>query len=400
MIKKFIQHILIISLILYPVFWLTEQIDALNPLKKVFKDITFSDYYFNSNKENRIKSDTIIIVDIGYEHKEITRFKIQKLLKKINHNKYKPKVIGLDMMFKKHSKNLETDSLLALELKSDNIILMMEIHSRNDKNFIKENLDYFRNSNPVGFTNAWNEGDQHTVRYFKQKFNFKYGNIDTIYNHFAIEIARKFDESSIKYLREKMPSDDNYSIINYSYNFYNSRCSIDSAINILSDSIFEGKIVLIGLNTHENNEPVYAEDLWHSPLNNTPLGKSKPDIYGIEIIGNIISSIIKKDLIQYNYCRDTAIQVSLGLLFYFVLLFILTKYNNQFIVLRFLLQILLISVCIYLSVKQIGITDHKGNYFDFTLLTIIGFFGAEILYFTEKINNKLENIYNKLFSKD
>ena len=37
MIKKFIKHILIISLILGPVYWLTEQIDALNPLKKVFK---------------------------------------------------------------------------------------------------------------------------------------------------------------------------------------------------------------------------------------------------------------------------------------------------------------------------------------------------------------------------
>ena len=83
--------------------------------------------------------------------------------------------------------------------------MMNQINSLNDKNFIKENLDYFTNSNPVGFTNAWNEGDQHTVRYFKQKFNFKYGNIDTIYNHFAIEIARKFDESSIKYLTENMP---------------------------------------------------------------------------------------------------------------------------------------------------------------------------------------------------
>ena len=388
MIKKFIKHILIICLILGPVYWLTEQIDALNPLKKVFKDITFSDYYFNSNKENRIKSKDIIIVDIGYESKEITRYKIQKLLKKINHNKNKPKVIGLDMMFKKHSENLETDSLLALELKSDNIIMMNQINSLNDKNFIKENLDYFTNSNPVGFTNAWNEGDQHTVRYFKQKFNFKYGNIDTIYNHFAIEIARKFDESSIKYLTENMPSDDNYSIINYSYNFYNSRCSIDNAINFLSDSIFEGKIVLIGINTHQNNKPVYAEDLYHSPLNDTPLGKSKPDIYGIEILGNIINSIIDKKLIQHNYYRDTAIQVFLGLLFYFILLFVLTKFKSQFIVSRFILQILLIFVCIYLSIKQYFIIDYEGHYFDFTLLAIMGFFGAEILYFTENINNK------------
>ena len=43
--------------------------------------------------------------------------------------------------------------------------------------------------------------------------------------------------------------------------------------------------------------------------------KSKPDIYGIEILGNIINSIIDKKLIQHNYYRDTAIQVFLGLLF-------------------------------------------------------------------------------------
>ena len=48
------------------------------------------------------------------------------------------------MMFKKHSENLETDSLLALELKSDNIILMNQINSLNGKNFIKENLDYLQ----------------------------------------------------------------------------------------------------------------------------------------------------------------------------------------------------------------------------------------------------------------
>ena len=127
--------VLLLVLLFFNVRWF-------NPIHKAFYDFSFLDVFYSEKflEPEKINTD-IVLVNAGND-----REKIVELLGKII--EAKPKVIGVDVIFKDRKEDVYVDSILAELLKNDNIITSYEI----DKNSITPNHPYFGNSKS-GFVN-------------------------------------------------------------------------------------------------------------------------------------------------------------------------------------------------------------------------------------------------------
>lgn len=395
-IKRYFYHVCLLFIISIPLSIL-KVIKDFNPVEKIFADIQFSDLYFKEKHLENKKSDKIYIVDIGnYKSKDTTRKKLTNFLKEVNHNQFRPKVIGIDLFFNSYN-NLEIDSLLSIELKDSNIILSSQISIfKNESEYITY-VNYprklFLNNNSCGFTNLGDKLIDHekTVRFFMPEIEIN----EKKYRHFSIEIAKKFDYSKFDYLKSNIRTDIPC-VINYNSNFKENRVDI----NDIDDFEFlRDKIVLIGLyNLDENKQPTHIDDLHFTPTNKKMIGKSMPDMYGVEIHANIIQSIIDENLVKSNKTINFIIEIILGLFIYYLFLKFYFTYKKGFIILRFFLQIFTVVVLVILSFYQPTISLFNIQV-DYTLLALICFFSTEIMIFNENIINKQAPKILKFFKK-
>ena len=265
--------VLVLVLVFFNLRWF-------NPIHKAFYDFSFLDVFYSEKflEPEKINTD-IVLVNAGHD-----REKIVELLGKII--EAKPKVIGVDVIFKDRKEDVYVDSILAELLKNDNIITSYEI----DKNSITPNHPYFGNSKS-GFVN-FNLDSTTVVREFEG-----YSEIDGRDRaSFATQLANY-------HLREKW-NDYNYNLrlrrpqtVKYSGKY-------DSFLYLEYDDfnayekkqILKDKIVILGYLGKPTGNEFDIEDKHFTPLNEYPVGKSVPDMYGTTIHANIVNMLIKNDL--------------------------------------------------------------------------------------------------------
>ena len=396
LIKRYFYHISLLFILSIPLFIL-KVIKDFNPVEKIFADIQFSDLYFQDKHLENKKSDKIYIVDIGIDKSiDTSRKKLTNFLKEVNHNEFRPKVIGIDLFLNSYN-NYEIDSLLSIELRDSNVILSSQIEIFKDetehKTFPNFPRKLFLNNNACGFTNLGDkiEDQEKTVRFFIPEIEI---NKET-YRHFSIEVAKKFNYSKFNYFESSI-STDIPCVINYNLNFKENRIDL----NEINDFEFlKNKVVLIGLyNLDKNNKPTFIEDLHFTPTNKKMIGKSLPDMYGVEIHANIIQSIIDENVVKSNRTINFIIEIILGLFIYYLFLKFYFMNKKVFIILRFFLQIFTVLVLVILSFLQPTIPVFNVQV-DYTLLALICFFSAEIMIFNENIINKQTPKILKFFKK-
>ena len=374
LLKRFLFHILILSL-LGLLFIPISKIDGLNPLTHSFKDLTFSDIYFSKIRKG-LKSDTsfsnIYILNIGSKDKITTRKEIAKFLEKVDNKKYKPKVIGIDIMFESYSGDTAVDNQLAINLKSENIVSVNKIEKIDEINqfIVSKSLNKFK-TEKFGFSNQWIEKDRPlTERYFKPIFKI---DESLTFEHFSLAISKIYDENAYNQFIKKDLGQP--FLINYKGNYSVSNCF---DINDTSQYFkLKDKIVLIGLyENNQNHQPVYNEDLHYTPTNEKYFGRSKPDKYGIEILANIISNIVNNDFIKYSKPINQILQIVLSLIIYFLLLKFYKTNKLKFSIMKLILQLFIVAFLILLSLFQIY---WFNLYIDYTIVTIAAFLSAELV---------------------
>ena len=396
LIKRYFYHISLLFILSIPLFIL-KVIKDFNPVEKIFADIQFSDLYFQDKHSENKKSNNIYIVDIGTDKSiDTTRKKLTNFLKEVNHNEFRPKVIGIDLFLNSYN-NYEIDSLLSIELRDSNVILSSQIEIFKDetehKTFPNFPRKLFLNNNACGFTNLGDKIEDHekTVRFFIPEIEIN----KKTYRHFSIEVAKKFNYSKFNYFESSI-STDIPCVINYNSNFKENRIDLNEINNF---EFLKNKIVLIGLyNLDKNNQPTHIEDLHFTPTNYRMIGKSFPDMYGIEIHANIIQSIIDENVVKSNKTMNFIIEIILGLFIYYIFLRFYFINKKVFIILRFFLQIFTVVVLVFLSSYQPTIPVFNVQV-DYTLLALICFFSAEIMIFNENIINKQAPKILKFFKK-
>tara|TARA_B100000035_G_C21004802_1_gene556720 strand:- start:219 stop:1427 length:1209 start_codon:yes stop_codon:yes gene_type:complete len=395
-IKRYFYHISLLFIISIPLSIL-KVIKDFNPVEKIFADIQFSDLYFQEKHLENKQSDEIYIVDIGVDKSiDTTRKKLTDFLKEVNHHEFRPKVIGIDLFLNSYN-NYEIDSLLSIELKESNVILSSQIEifkeETEHKTYVNFPRKLFLNNNSCGFTNLGDKIEDHekTVRFFIPEIEIN----KKTYRHFSIEVAKKFNYSKFNYLENSI-STDIPCVINYNSSFKENRIDVNEINNF---EFLKNKVVLIGLySLDKNKQPTHIEDLHFTPTNYRMIGKSFPDMYGIEIHANIIQSIIDENLVKSNKTLNFIIEIFLGLFIYYLFLKFYFINKRSFIILRFFLQIFTVVILVMLSFYQPTISLFNIQV-DYTLLALICFFSSEIMIFNENIINKQVPKILKFFKK-
>ena len=266
-------------LLIFILSFIVINLSFFNPLKKAVKDFSFLDVYYAEkfNSSDKINKD-IILVNI--EHKN--RFELGQLIETIK--KAKPKVIGLDIIFK-NQKDSFSDSLLATIINDNNIINSYIIQPKS----IIENHSTFKNNHESGFVNLNFDNKTSIIRGFngivaknkKQHFSFS-----TLISKKVL--GEKFEPYHRK-LKDLLPI-KYFGNIDAFLNF-----NFDEIMTLEDKSVINNKIVLLGYMGSPTGNEFDIEDKHFTPLNKITAGKSNPDMFGVVIHANIVNMLINND---------------------------------------------------------------------------------------------------------
>ena len=387
MLKKIIYHLLVVVAVFFTLNFLGNKLDKLNPIIKAISEIRFSDIYF-SFSDNIKPSSEIYIVDIGYKDPIKSRSEIADFIDKIN-KEYKPSAIGLDVYFDSKYKDDPINQRLISSLSMDNVVRMFKVTE--DFNILYPDFSVLPglDTNAIskdGYTFGLGDATQHPcIRYYKPTFEIE----GKTYNHFSKLIAQKHLNQTSK----ELSSDINFKnkmMIKYNADFSKNRISIHDSTRYHE---LKNKIVLIGLNTYKDDgTPLYNDDLHFTPRNKNYIGRSAKDSYGIEILGNIISNLIKDDHLSYNESFVKWLNWIVSIAVYVFLLFVFTVFKEYFVFLKIFFQTIGVLL---LAIISLSIMTSSSYYIDLTMAIGVTFISAEVVEIVEELLEKLPNYINK-----
>lgn len=277
-----------VFLVIYLLELIAVNWDILNPFVHSFMDFELTDLYYSKLKTKTSLDTNIILVNA----ENLSREDIARQLTILN--KYYPKVIGVDLLFR-DKKDEYGDSLLSLTLhENKNTVLPFSINSPGNEEkptFIRIH-PFFGNLNS-GYIDLCGDSVS-TVREF---YPFRKVNND-VYISFDAKIIELYDLTAFHHLKNRNRLKER---INYSGNI-NKFIHIDpmDVINHPEQlSIIKNKIVLLGyFGSVDNGKYCNFEDIHFTPLNPKISGRSFPDMNGVTIHANIISMILNENYIN------------------------------------------------------------------------------------------------------
>ncbi|BAO74637.1 adenylate cyclase [Winogradskyella sp. PG-2] len=320
----------IVAGLLYFVF---VNLSIIDPFEKAFKDFKFTDIFYSKRLDKEQLNDKIILVNI----KHADRFQLSRTITEIQ--KQKPKVIGVDIIFK--DRKLEfTDSILK-HLLVENKNIVTAYYHENDS--IVYNHNYFKvKDEKKGYINLNLKGQNTVIRDFigvKGKDNKEYA--------FAVQLALNAGyidkEYASKELKKPIP-------INYIgnqdvfLNFDIDKISSSDKIPALKDAV-----VILGY-FGDGKEEFDIEDRHFTPLNEEWVGRAVPDTYGVVVHANILNMLSKQNLIY----RVTVFSTYLiaFILCFFTIFFAMKLYKRSsfiFDITEKIVQLVLSVVFLYLA---------------------------------------------------
>lgn len=278
-------------------------VDMYDPIQSTLEDMQVSDLFFSEYRDySKIHLDTnISIVNNGH----LDREELANLINILN--KYEPKVIGIDAMFRS-LRDPEEDSALATTFsQTKNLVLVCGLqHTDETKVF----FDTIATSNPMfnqfahnGYANVISDDDVSfmTVRMMTPTQYVK----DSLVLSFPLKVLSFYNNAKVKKFLKRHNENE---VVNFKRNIdkYNT-LDISDVFNENKQKLekIRGKVVLIGYLGPNLKTPV-TEDAFFTPMNKFYVGKTDPDMYGIVIHANVISMLLESDYINstpdwFNY---------------------------------------------------------------------------------------------------
>ncbi len=291
-----------VFLIMWALGQIAFNLSFLDVFGEVIDDYNTTDIAFSQFKVPNASSDTnIVVVNIG----RLGRAEIAQQVNILNH--FEPAVIGIDVEFSEEKDAFE-DSLLATAFaNTKNLILWSKVINgqpdpNDDDKIIWDslllNIPRFANVAEHGYTNALTEGESKFETWRETSSVEHLANGEVEYS-FATKITQKFDSLAAQTFINR---NKNYpiEIINFRGNLDKfTKLDVSDVLdtNFVAETI-KGKIVLMGYLGDEYTGSTWDDDKYYSPLNEKPVGRVPPDMYGVVVHANIISMILNKEYID------------------------------------------------------------------------------------------------------
>lgn len=273
----------------------------LNPIKLGLKDFDFNDMYYSKvgNKQEAPIDNNIIVVNIGQSDRE----GIAQLIDKVA--SYKPKVIGLDVLFD-GPRDPAKDSILRETVRRNKNLVLAGKYQEDAHHKLVFARNYFQSdSTLIGYANFPYNTDRETIRYY---FPFKSDEKDhnRVLPSFTSTLIKQFDSAAYLEIEHKV---DKKMIINYTRTLTDTTKQywVIEPETLMADEIdssrLKGKIALLSYVNIDVND---IEDKKFTPMNEKYAGKTVPDMNGILVHANILSMVMEK-----NYIKKVPLWMSL-----------------------------------------------------------------------------------------
>lgn len=308
-----------------------------SPFKNAFKDFSYLDLYYAEklNEENFDLNENIVLVNID----RLNRKEIAEVLDELK--KFKPKVIGLDIIFKDKDDPV-WDKFLADQLKDTSLVFAYSILGKRQ---VTTNSAIHRSIDDMGYSNFNFDTEAAVIRNFQAvKITAK----DTLIS-FPAAIAMKC--KSAEWLRENLSYFEMERPIKYSGNRNNFLIlEREDIIGQKEISFLKDKIIMIGYLGNSDNHFHDMEDKHYTPMNPKFVGKSPPDTFGLVIHANIVQMLLTSNFIK---TVPSIVLLFLTLLFTFFALAYFIYLNKRqlasYILRLNLVQLAFIVIFIYIS---------------------------------------------------
>ncbi|WP_372938814.1 CHASE2 domain-containing protein, partial [Seonamhaeicola sp.] len=335
-------------------------ISVLDPFYKAFKDFRFTDIYYSKIYTNNSVEKDIIIVNI----KQSDRFTIAQAIEKVQQQN--PKAIGIDAIFKEQ-KNTFTDSILKAVLnKYDNIITAYYFEGDS----LITNHNYFKTNNEnQGFINVNFNNENKVIRDFLgiKKTENKLS--------FATQVALKagkLSKKDVETLSEGIP-------INYFGNLDAFLTfDIDELLDLETIPSITNAIVLFGYLGTPTGNAFDIEDKHFTPLNETFVGKSTPDMFGVLIHANIIKMLTTNNFI--SKVPKTIVYLLAFICTFFIVMFGMKLYKKSELLYDIIIK--LIQLIISITLLYLALLLLRQNiYIYITPILVLTIFSLEMIDF-------------------
>jgi len=365
-------------------------VDLFDPISLVLSDFDFYDLAFSQMATDQQADTNIVIVNIG----NIPRNQIARMINIIN--LYDPQVIGIDAFFRERKAD-SLDFPLSIALSNvKNLILVSELTNYNSKKEFFQQINYsnqlFNIHAETGFANFPYEPEKgfRTIRTF-------YTNHSTsklTEQSFPLKLIEKYDSIAFLKARQRTNKIESINFIGNLDKFITLDTEDIFSFNF-SSWVFKGKIVLIGFFERNVDRQVF-EDVFFTPMNKRPIGKTYPDMYGIVIHANIISMLLGDRYIEHcpKVINIIIVIIILGfnVFFCFITWRLLPKYYD------FITKVFSLLVSIALTFGAIVVFHYFSIKVDLTLLLISIVLSSDLVEFYRNLfYNSVQKVINNLF---
>lgn len=303
--KKLIYNIagtVFVFLTMWGLSNITFSLDFLNVFGEVLNDYNTNDIAFSKFKAPTAATDTnIVIVNIG----ELSRAGISQQIDILN--EFEPAVIGIDVHFEVDSDPFEDSLLAASFARTKNLVLWSKVtngkpDSLDESRTLWDTLQLvnsrFNKLAYHGYTNALTEGESE-FETWRETSSVEHISDGRREYSFAAKITQRFDSMRAQKFIDRN-NDYPIEIINFRGNLEKfTVLDINDVLdtNFVAETV-KGKIVLMGYLGAEFRSKTWDGDKYYSPLNERPVGRVSPDMYGVVVHANIISMILHDDYID------------------------------------------------------------------------------------------------------
>jgi CHASE2 domain-containing sensor protein len=308
---------------------------AFDPIGQAIGDMELSDIAFSQIRSDPPPDSNVVMVNIG---EELDRAGMGDEVRNII--KYKPKVIGFDILFSDEGEdslaNISfADAIKEAERLGVKVVMAHKLHQSKSlrdlgdtelQDSIEHTIPLMRQNSHEGFVNldtdAEHQEDLKACRRVNPKI--KVGGKDEL--AYSVQMAMLFD--SVK-TQKFLDRDNETEIINYRGNVvdfhgastYSGQYSLLDPVDALDtgyykeyEDMLKGKVVLFGFLGSDMFDTSW-DDKFFTPINKHYAGKARPDMYGVVVHANVVSMILKEDYVdEMSLWQQVAIAIIVLLL--------------------------------------------------------------------------------------
>lgn len=340
-----------------------------SPFENAFKDFSYLDLHYAEKlkEENFDLNENIVLVNID----RLNRKQIADVLNDLQ--KSKPKVIGLDVIFKQKEDPV-WDAFLAEKLKNDAFVFAYSLLGEKE---IGNTSAITLSQGKKGYTNFSFNATSVVVRNFQGVTTV---GEKTLVSFPAMIVQQYFKNDWIAKMETSLKREQpiNYTGTRDNFLILESKDVVDQeAIAFLKD-----KIVLVGYLGNEKNHNYDIEDKHYTPMNKKFVGRSPPDSFGLIIHANIVSMLLNNNYITIVPNWFLAV-LTILLTFISLVYFIhLSKRQLASYILRLNLAQLIFSITfVWISL----LLFKKGILFKITSITAVVVFSLGLIGYYKKL---------------